>query len=258
MDVPPNAPTLTRPLCIGTSGKEVQALQSLLGRSGTGPALTPDGRFGRKTHAALVAFQRQNGLKPDGVIGPGTAKALGWNYRPTDTKPYIIRYDTPPLPAMTPPLAVVAQAIRVGMEPFKAMLFDSIVNAYEGNTNYRNNEEKTRQKFVRYEDLKYYYDKLMQSVTKLEEFSSGQEELAGAEIRNAFISFIANMRSGLQAMDLYVANVRAPIQALERLPYQQISEAVERLLKGEQSAVMVVAQIQIALDNSNRTWALRA
>lgn len=36
-----------------------------------------DGRFGRKTQAAVVAFQRGHELVADGEVGPQTAKALG-------------------------------------------------------------------------------------------------------------------------------------------------------------------------------------
>ena len=44
-------------------------LQRLLG-------LTPDGRFDDRTRAALLAFQRDHGLKEDGVPGPQTLLAL--------------------------------------------------------------------------------------------------------------------------------------------------------------------------------------
>lgn len=39
--------------------------------------VTPaDGRFGAKTRAAVVAFQRGRGLSPDGIVGPKTWDAL--------------------------------------------------------------------------------------------------------------------------------------------------------------------------------------
>jgi len=65
----------TRVLRRGKVGWDVAVLQFLLGRDGfpTGP---PDGSFGERTEAALVAFQRAHGLPPDGVLGPRTAAAL--------------------------------------------------------------------------------------------------------------------------------------------------------------------------------------
>lgn len=36
-----------------------------------------DGIAGRKTRAAIIAFQKARGLKPDGVVGPLTLRALG-------------------------------------------------------------------------------------------------------------------------------------------------------------------------------------
>ena len=41
-----------------------------------GQPLAVDGRFGPKTRARVVEFQRQAGLSPDGVVGPMTSKAL--------------------------------------------------------------------------------------------------------------------------------------------------------------------------------------
>lgn len=35
-----------------------------------------DGYFGRRTKAAVIAFQSDNGLKPDGIVGPITREAL--------------------------------------------------------------------------------------------------------------------------------------------------------------------------------------
>ncbi|MBX3629952.1 MAG: peptidoglycan-binding protein [Nitrosomonas sp.] len=34
-------------------------------------------KFGPTTHAAVIAFQAENGLVPDGIVGPRTSAALG-------------------------------------------------------------------------------------------------------------------------------------------------------------------------------------
>jgi len=54
----------------GQKGPRVKALQRLL--LGRGADLTPDGDFGAGTTAALTAFQKANGLDPDGVAGTAT------------------------------------------------------------------------------------------------------------------------------------------------------------------------------------------
>ncbi len=67
----------------GARGASVQALQQALNHYGA--RLKADGVFGPVTHAAVVAFQKANGLKPDGVVGPvtrgviqgGHAKSVG-------------------------------------------------------------------------------------------------------------------------------------------------------------------------------------
>ena len=52
------------------------ALQKALNALGY-DAGTPDGTFGPATEAAVIAFQKANGLTPDGAVGsPQTAQAL--------------------------------------------------------------------------------------------------------------------------------------------------------------------------------------
>jgi hypothetical protein len=53
----------------------VTELQQALSRAGYDPG-APDGTYGRRTEAAVIAFQQANGLSPDGVVGPETASAL--------------------------------------------------------------------------------------------------------------------------------------------------------------------------------------
>jgi hypothetical protein len=59
----------------GDSGPAVLELQQELVRRGA--KIVPDGKFGRRTEAAVKAFQRSNGLVADGRAGPRTWKALG-------------------------------------------------------------------------------------------------------------------------------------------------------------------------------------
>lgn len=63
----------------GSKGDDVRELQRLLG------GLTVDGIFGRKTEAALEAYQAANGLKPDGICGPLTWAALTGQQQPQQT-----------------------------------------------------------------------------------------------------------------------------------------------------------------------------
>jgi peptidoglycan hydrolase-like protein with peptidoglycan-binding domain len=63
----------------GSRGDDVKMLQGLLQQRGysVGPI---DGIFGSKTEAALKAFQRDNGLTADGILGAKTAPKLGLNF----------------------------------------------------------------------------------------------------------------------------------------------------------------------------------
>lgn len=73
-----NIPTIRK----GANGELVRYLQGLLLNEGYDAFLNGekpvDGIFGSKTEAAVKAFQRDNGLKADGIVGPKTWAALGY------------------------------------------------------------------------------------------------------------------------------------------------------------------------------------
>jgi peptidoglycan hydrolase-like protein with peptidoglycan-binding domain len=60
---------LGRLLRAGSQGEDVRELQGLLG-------VTVDGIFGDQTRAAVIGFQKANGLAVDGIVGPITWGAL--------------------------------------------------------------------------------------------------------------------------------------------------------------------------------------
>lgn len=62
---PAGRPTLRR----GATGDLAKQVQAKVG-------VIVDGNFGRKTEAAVRAFQRSHGIVPDGIVGPKTWKAL--------------------------------------------------------------------------------------------------------------------------------------------------------------------------------------
>jgi peptidoglycan hydrolase-like protein with peptidoglycan-binding domain len=77
-----NGVTSARPLAKGEQGRAVEILQHCLidlghpmPKSTSRSGLT-DGVFGSETEAVVKAFQRQHGLKPDGMAGPLTLAQL--------------------------------------------------------------------------------------------------------------------------------------------------------------------------------------
>ncbi len=60
----------------GSSGPQVKRLQRRLKKFNFNPGLV-DGDFGPATRAAVIAFQKSEGLLPDGIVGPRTQAALG-------------------------------------------------------------------------------------------------------------------------------------------------------------------------------------
>ena len=68
------------PLKIGSTGSDVRTMQQYLNGAGvvyTGiNRLSADGKFGTDTKNAVVRFQKQFSLNPDGVIGKNTWNAI--------------------------------------------------------------------------------------------------------------------------------------------------------------------------------------
>lgn len=117
-------------LLLGSRGGDVSALQQKLNGFGPTGRITADGRFGLQTQAAVKAFQRRNNLTADGVVGPKTAKALGWTFTGgSPTPPILVSLKKPPLPAATPPLLVVHEAIEAGLTHFFSKLKESVAQS---------------------------------------------------------------------------------------------------------------------------------
>lgn len=88
-------PTPPAPLSEGKSGPSVEALQKRLKQKGFDPGPI-DSVFGTQTKTALIAFQKSQGLRPDGIADAKTLAALGVNLPAPAT-------GTAKLPKATPP-----------------------------------------------------------------------------------------------------------------------------------------------------------
>jgi len=64
------------PLAEGAENEAVSDLQTRLLAAGASPITDPKGLYGPSTRAAVESFQRQRGLRIDGVVGPMTRQAL--------------------------------------------------------------------------------------------------------------------------------------------------------------------------------------
>lgn len=73
----------------GSSGPEVEALQQRLKGKGFDPGAI-DGKFGHGTEAALMAFQKSEGLSADGIAGPSTLAKLAGQPMPPAQPPHDI------------------------------------------------------------------------------------------------------------------------------------------------------------------------
>lgn len=72
----------------GSCGDEVKQIQVVLG-------LKADGIFGNQTEAAVIKFQKEHGLYPDGIVGKKTLDALNIKFNDTIFKLDIDEYYLP-------------------------------------------------------------------------------------------------------------------------------------------------------------------
>ena len=72
----------------GARGGDVASLQKSLNEK-MGGKLDVDGKFGKKTRAAVEQFQREHNLKVDGLAGEETRKALMGNAAPAPRQPQV-------------------------------------------------------------------------------------------------------------------------------------------------------------------------
>jgi putative chitinase len=86
-------------LAVGSSGPEVTALQQKLKNEGFDPGLV-DGEFGLGTEAAVIAFQKNKGFDPDGIVGPCTQAALNLIEAPGPGAPQEPTSPTSPAPSL--------------------------------------------------------------------------------------------------------------------------------------------------------------
>jgi peptidoglycan hydrolase-like protein with peptidoglycan-binding domain len=65
-----------RSISLGANGADVKAVQEALNVWKANPPLTPNGVFDKDTDSAVRRFQQDHGLKPDGIVGRATRRAL--------------------------------------------------------------------------------------------------------------------------------------------------------------------------------------
>jgi peptidoglycan hydrolase-like protein with peptidoglycan-binding domain len=84
----PSEPGSSHPMIqYGSTGLDVAEAQVKLNIAGAEPPLEVDGIFGPLTHAVVVAFQEQNDLAEDGIVGPITWGALDQIAGPEEPAP---------------------------------------------------------------------------------------------------------------------------------------------------------------------------
>ncbi|MBO8159460.1 peptidoglycan-binding protein [Thermosyntropha sp.] len=83
----PNTAEAAQPvLKWGSVGETVKTLQQTLNSKGYWCGAV-DGIFGKKTYNAVIKFQKDAGIKVDGIVGPQTWRALGKNSNTNYTQP---------------------------------------------------------------------------------------------------------------------------------------------------------------------------
>ncbi len=106
----PSLPTPPPILKRGSKGSDVIALQNRLTELGYNPG-SVDGEFGPGTEEALIQFQQQNGLEPDGVAGAATNTVLYSSSARAYTAPQATVTPVPTAPPTQEPTASPKAAV---------------------------------------------------------------------------------------------------------------------------------------------------
>jgi peptidoglycan hydrolase-like protein with peptidoglycan-binding domain len=93
----------------GSAGKKVAAVQDSLKALGFDPGKA-DGKFGPRTKAAVIEFQKSRKLVADGIVGPKTLAALEWQ---TETKNPVAEL----VPSSTPQTRKSGGSLQKGKTP---------------------------------------------------------------------------------------------------------------------------------------------
>lgn len=105
--------TISVTVRLGARNAAVSCVQSTLVAAGYQPGPV-DGWFGSTTRAAVVAYQRAQGLVVDGVVGPQTARSLGiWGATTTPARPAATPVATTPAASSTAGCTIAA-SLSVG------------------------------------------------------------------------------------------------------------------------------------------------
>jgi hypothetical protein len=127
---------LSGPLRVGSTGADVARVQGRLNELLRETPLVTDGNFGWRTGQRLRAYQSGAGLGADAVLGPATARALGFAQyvarAPEPRPPQILPPpstlpagpDAPRVPATFGPFAGVVQAVIEAVQAIGAAVKD--------------------------------------------------------------------------------------------------------------------------------------
>ena len=241
---------ITGPLRIGNRNDDVRTVQEALNAAGRKPPLGTDGKFGRLTHKAVVAFQDRNRLKCDGVVGPKTAAALGLGYTASEALLYPGRRRRPPPspgdlpPAPQPVLGPAPSALEIIAEGLVAEFDDYfLVIAWEirksGGTPDKVTNAVGGLGIIRtslFERLRGWATAPISERTTL---------ALGTAILQATNSVLGDVGLYLKK---HGSNTRGLAERLDRLDTHQIDAVVQKVIDGNATAEDALAELHTIMD----------
>jgi peptidoglycan hydrolase-like protein with peptidoglycan-binding domain len=241
---------ITGPLRIGNRNNDVRTVQEALNAAGRKPPLGADGKFGRLTHKAVVAFQDKKGLKCDGVVGPKTATALGLGYTASAALLYPGRRRRPPpapgdipaapLPALGPApsaLEIVANGLIAEFDDYFLVITWEIRKA--GGTPEKVSNAVGGLGLIRaslFERLRWW---------GTGELGERTTVALGTTILEATNSILGEVGPYLKR---HGSNTRGLAERLDRLDTRAIEAAVQKVIDGNATAEDALAEIRTIMD----------
>lgn len=240
------------PLRIGSRGEPVRNVQTALKAMNAPALLVADGRFGKATHGAVVAFQRKKGLKADGVVGPKTAAALGLRYtsspallhpkprrRPPPGTPHGPPSARPPLPHAASSLEIIADGLVVDFRDYFLVL------AWEIRRSGGNAEKVTNS----VQGLNGVLDDLLRDINVW-----ARGDIGSGTSNSLSMTIIETMNLILGTIGPYLkthgSDTKGLANRIDRLDTRGIQRAVQGVVDGDKTAETASAEIRVLMDKA--------
>ena len=141
-------------------------------------------------------------------------------------------------------------------------MVDDLSHVFEGYVNPHATREQyaaqSRQTFLRFDGINYYFRLIEEELNNLKSFTSGQELVSVDRLESRFEYFRTSVISEFKAMELSGANADMAVRDINSLPFRQIGRILRSVVNGTLWVDYAISEISNEFATAKRAWARRA